>query len=288
VWQGGGVLFLSLKTSQNSIDDVLVLDATVRRLDDDSDRSAAARADLDVYIEHALESLSPSHSGMALSGGADFCVGDRLDAFPTPGWCDQPTPAPVYTYRRKGFWRQLLGLSPGPWLGLPDNGQLFPPQTVSYLGVLQQALRDVSAWVEEGEAPPATTRYRIVEGQVHLPANAAETGGIQPVIELLANGAARAEVAVGEAVKLNATITVPPGTGKIVEAAWDLLGDGSFSRPVALKGEGREQVAVETSHRFDAPGTYFVTLRAASQREGDTATPFARIQNLERVRVVVN
>jgi hypothetical protein len=29
-------------------------------------------------------------------------------------------------------------------------------------------------------------------------------------------------------------------------------------------------------------------LRAASQREGDTATPFARIQNLERVRVIVN
>ncbi len=168
------------------------------------------------------------------------------------------------------------------------TSQVDPTQTVSYLGVLQQALRDVSAWVEEGEAPPATTRYRIVEGQVHLPANAAERGGIQPVIELLANGAARAEVAVGEAVKLNATITVPPGTGKIVEAAWDLLGDASFGTPVALSGEGREQVTVETSHRFDTPGTYFVTLRAASQREGDTATPFARIQNLERVRVVVN
>ena len=30
------------------------------------------RADLDVYIEHVLESLSPSHSGMALGGCADF------------------------------------------------------------------------------------------------------------------------------------------------------------------------------------------------------------------------
>jgi hypothetical protein len=33
VWQGGGVLFLALKMSQNSIDDVLVFDATVRRQD---------------------------------------------------------------------------------------------------------------------------------------------------------------------------------------------------------------------------------------------------------------
>ena len=92
MWQGGGVLLLSLKMSQNSIDDILLLDTG-----DDSDRSAAAGADLDVYIEHALEPLSPSHGGMALGGGANFCVGDRLDAFPTPGWRDQPTPAVVWS-----------------------------------------------------------------------------------------------------------------------------------------------------------------------------------------------
>ena len=86
----GGVLFLSFKMAQNFIDDVLIFDAC-----DDSGRFATAGADLDkvnrreasskgalghVYIEHALESLSPSHtrysgagsSGMALSGGADL------------------------------------------------------------------------------------------------------------------------------------------------------------------------------------------------------------------------
>ena len=26
---------------------------------------------------------------------ADFCVGGGLDAFPAPGWCDQPAPAMV-------------------------------------------------------------------------------------------------------------------------------------------------------------------------------------------------
>jgi len=90
VWQGGGVLFLSLKVSQNSIDDVLVLDTS-----DDSDRSAAAAADFDVYIEYSLEPLSPGHGGMTLGGCADFCVGDELDAFPAPGWRDEPAPAMV-------------------------------------------------------------------------------------------------------------------------------------------------------------------------------------------------
>jgi hypothetical protein len=42
------------------------------------------------------------------------------------------------------------------------------------------------------------------------------------------------------------------------------------------------------THRFDTPGTYFPALRGISQRQGDTATPFARIQNLGRVRVVVH
>jgi hypothetical protein len=40
-------------------------------------------------------------------------------------------------------------------------------------------------------------------------------------------------------------------------------------------------------HSFDKSGTYFVTLRAASQRDGDGHTPFARVQNLGRARVVV-
>jgi hypothetical protein len=42
VWQSGGVLFLALKMSQNPLDDVLILNATVRRIDDDFDGSTAA------------------------------------------------------------------------------------------------------------------------------------------------------------------------------------------------------------------------------------------------------
>ena len=90
MWQGRGVLFLSLKMSQNSIDDSLLLDTG-----DDSDRSAAAGADLDVYIEYALESLSPGHRRMSLRCRADLHIGNRLDSFSTPGWRDQPSPAVV-------------------------------------------------------------------------------------------------------------------------------------------------------------------------------------------------
>ncbi len=77
VWQSGGVLFLALKMSQDLVDDVLILNATVRRIDDDFDGSTAATANLNkvnqrgasregalghVDIEHALESLGPGHS----------------------------------------------------------------------------------------------------------------------------------------------------------------------------------------------------------------------------------
>ena len=92
MWRGRGVLLLSIKMSQDSIDDILFLDTG-----DDSDRPAAAGADLDVYIEHALEPLRPGHSGMTLGGCADFCVGGQLDAFPAPGWRDEPAPSVIWS-----------------------------------------------------------------------------------------------------------------------------------------------------------------------------------------------
>jgi hypothetical protein len=44
---------------------------------------------------------------------------------------------------------------------------------------------------------------------------------------------------------------------------------------------------MKTTYTFSKPGTYFATLRVVSQRQGDANTPFARIENLDRVRVVV-
>ena len=54
-----------------------------------------------------------------------------------------------------------------------DEVQENPLHTVSYLGMLHQALRDVSRWVEEGTAPPPSTDYEVADGQVVVPADAA-------------------------------------------------------------------------------------------------------------------
>ena len=61
--QGGGVVFLALKMSQDPVDGVLLFDAS-----DDFDRPPAATANLNVDIEYALESLGPGHGRMTLDG----------------------------------------------------------------------------------------------------------------------------------------------------------------------------------------------------------------------------
>ena len=153
---------------------------------------------------------------------------------------------------------------------------------------MQYALRELSAWVEQGTVPPPTSEYRVQGGQVHVPASAAERRGIQPVVHLEVNGGERAEVEVGEAVTLTAQIEVPPAPGSVVSAKWDFEGVGTYPDAVELGGPTSETVHVTTTHAFAKPGTYFPALRVASQREGNPNTPFARSLNLSRVRVVVN
>lgn len=164
-----------------------------------------------------------------------------------------------------------------------------PTQTVSYLGVLQQALLDLSAWVEKVITPPASTRYKIEEGQVMVSSTASERKGIQPLVTVKANGGERADVKVGKPVIFTAVIEVPTRTGKIVSAEWDFDGAGTF--PVRGKftpaDKTGSRVTVKTTYTFTKPSTYFPTLRVAAQRQGNAKTPYTLIQNLDRVRVVV-
>lgn len=158
--------------------------------------------------------------------------------------------------------------------------------TVSYVPVLNQALRDVALWVEKGIAPAASTRYRFDNGQIIVPSTAADRRGIQPVVTLKANGGERTEVATGQTVTFKGAIEVPPGTGTIIGAEWDFEGAGTFSN-ISTVRRGAKSATVTMTHRFDKPGTYFPALRGISQRQGDARTAFGRIQNLGRVRVVV-
>jgi hypothetical protein len=175
-----------------------------------------------------------------------------------------------------------------------DNANHTDPTTetqqthaVAYSGTVQYALRELSAWVEHGVVPPPTSEYRVQDGQVHVPASAAERKGIQPVVHLEANGGERAEVAAGEAVTFTAQIEVPPAPGKVVSAKWDFEGAGSYPDTAKLGDLTSDTVELTITHTYVKPGTYFPALRVASQREGNPGTPFARSLNLSRVRILV-
>jgi hypothetical protein len=172
-----------------------------------------------------------------------------------------------------------------------DNADQLGPRTprlVDYNGVLRQALRDVSAWAEHGIAPPPSTRYDVSDSQVSVPANAAARRGIQPVVDLTVRGPGhdRVDVAAGQSVTFKAKIQVPPNTGQVVATEWDFTGTGNFV--AARFGRPKPTVHVQATFTYTTPGTYYVALRATSQRNGDPTTRFTRIQNLGRRRVVVH
>lgn len=164
-----------------------------------------------------------------------------------------------------------------------------PDHLVSYLGVLQQALLDLSAWVEKGIAPPANSNYKVIDGQVVMPANAAERKGIQATVIVKANGSESTEVEKNRPVVFTAAIELPANTGKIVGAAWDFEGAGTFAveGKIITDSKNASHVTLKNNYTFTKPGTYFPTLRVASQRQGDKKTPYTLIKNLGSVRVVV-
>ncbi|MET0574134.1 MAG: hypothetical protein ABWZ79_22145, partial [Pedobacter agri] len=162
-----------------------------------------------------------------------------------------------------------------------------PDRLVSYLGTLQQALRDLSQWVENGIEPSPTTNYRIVDGQVVIPRTAAERKGLQPVPQLLVENQKDVVKNRGDRVKFSVTIDVPENTGKIVRVEWDFENKGTFKKGKFRMSKEKNVYRAESKHKFVDKGTYFTTVRVVSQRNGDKKTPFTLIQNLDRVRVVV-
>jgi len=168
-----------------------------------------------------------------------------------------------------------------------DSPPVVTTRVINYGGILQQALRDLAAWVEKGVSPPLSTPYKVVDGQVQVPSKASDRKGVQPVITVKANGRVRADVKVGKKVKFSAVIEAPPNVGSIVGAEWDFEGNGDYPEVHKLKNTKSTRVKVETTYTFSEGGTYFPALRATLHRKGDPETPFARIHNIGRVRVVV-
>ncbi|KPY30098.1 hypothetical protein ALO52_200101 [Pseudomonas syringae pv. primulae] len=157
---------------------------------------------------------------------------------------------------------------------------------IDYNGILEQAVRDVSGWAENGIAPPRSTQYALNNGQVSLPVEASVRQGIQPVVKLTSRSGQRVIAKVGQPITLLGDISVPPSAGKIVKTEWSQTGNDDFS-DAPLPHQPSETLAVHKTFVYSKPGTYYPVLRVTSQREGDNTTAFTRIGNLARVRVIV-
>ena len=172
-----------------------------------------------------------------------------------------------------------------------------PQHQVDYLGTLHQALLDVAAWVEKGVEPLPTMNYTVKDGQVSLPASAAQRGGMQPVVDAVVfsedqPAGKKVVVPVGKSVSFKALIEVPEGAGRVTKAAWDHEGTNDWAHAEELQhvpaGAGIcDRVLVETTHFFTKPGTYYPCIKVQSNRLGNASDIFTQCKNLDRVCVEV-
>jgi hypothetical protein len=179
-----------------------------------------------------------------------------------------------------------------------ENAEHVPPQMaasapgranntwlVEYGPIIEQSLADLADWVEQG-IEPAGTNFSYENGKITLPPTAAGRGGIQPVVSVTANGAARAEARPGEEVTLAVHAEVPPGAGTIIGVKWDFDGSGTYPVVHDVDGTARA-IDVETTHAYDRPGTFFATALVEAHRDGDVTATARRVPNLASARVVV-
>ncbi len=111
----------------------------------------------------------------------------------------------------------------------PGAAPVATTRLIDYGGSLEQALRDLMAWVEDGVDPPQESGYTLDDDQrLTLAPDAAARGGVQPVVRAAANGAIRADVSAGSSVALTVDAETPPGGGTIIGVEWDFDGTGEF------------------------------------------------------------
>ena len=93
---------------------------------------------------------------------------------------------------------------------------------------------------------------------------------------------------VGDEVSFVASIVVPQSAGTIVGTEWDFEGTGEYAlKSDWLDGALKDRLVLTATHVFAVPGTYFPAVRVTSHRNGDLTSRHAVIENLGRVRVVV-
>jgi hypothetical protein len=156
-------------------------------------------------------------------------------------------------------------------------------------GFVQEAMRQVIMWVEQGKAPQTSSQFQYTsDHDVILAPSAPARKAIQSVVAVTANGkAGRVDVKVGTPVEFEITAEAPPGAGSIVKVEWDF--DGKATWPVThseLDGKA-SKVRLKTRHTFTQPGTYFTACRVTGQLDGNAKTALYHVPNLGRIRVIV-
>ncbi len=168
----------------------------------------------------------------------------------------------------------------------------------NYLGAHRQALLDLAAWVERGVEPLPGTVYEYREGQIIPAATAKERRGLQPVVQLLANGGICAKVKTGETVRFTAYAQVPEGAGSVTamdfgfEDNRDIPGGIDADYPVhgeveCYTEDGLSAGQATIEHSFDKPGVYYAAVRVKAQRNGDKGDVFTQVKNIARARIIV-
>ncbi|HEX2382174.1 MAG TPA: PKD domain-containing protein [Acidimicrobiales bacterium] len=174
-------------------------------------------------------------------------------------------------------------------------GSMFPSvgrphattRLIEYGGAIQQALRDVIAWVEDDVEPPARSQYEhTVSGAVHLPHQAADRRGIQPVPALTINGTVVASAKTGQPVRLDLRVDVPHGAGSIIAIEWDVTGDGMWEPEPEIDGT-KASLTASKQHTYTEPGTYWPSVRVTSHRDGLVDATTRRVPNLAQSRLDV-
>lgn len=246
-----------------------------------------------IYPQHPVPDWSP-FMGVCYSGhytGKVLWVHSTHDSSVWPAWGTAYHRAVLQAQGEQGAADNFRIL----WTEYAEHAthEMVPPEphrasaTRFITGAVnEQSMRDLVAWVEDGIAP-AGTSYTYRDGRVLLPPTAAERGGIQPIATVTANGDEGAQVAVGDAVRLEAHAEVNPAAGTIVSVHWDWDGSGAYPyRQPDVDGTAASLTAT-TTHTYDRPGTYFVTARVESHRDGDVRAERCRIETLGQARVVV-
>lgn len=144
----------------------------------------------------------------------------------------------------------------------------------SYIGMLNQALLDVSAWAEKGIAPAPSSGYDLIDQQVILKGTSEERGGTQPLVTLTSGGEKCVRIKAGETVSFQTELGLTPYSGTLETTSW------SFENEQELKA-GKETA----EHCYQKPGVYFPTVHVVTNRNPGDA--YTRLRNLDRMRVVV-